>query len=93
VLEFDGLCSATSCLLAFGAESAHWSISPPTIELKLHPNSLKYSFLGLGESLPVIIASNLDPDQEHKLITLLRENKEAISCTVGDIMGISPPIM
>jgi hypothetical protein len=37
---------------------------PPKLELKLLPNHLKYAFLGPGETLPVIIASNLTFDQE-----------------------------
>jgi len=53
-------------------------MSPPTLELKLLPDSLKCVFLGPDELLLVIIAFNEDQDQEDKLITLLRENKEAI---------------
>ena len=45
------------------------------------------------DSLPVIIASELDRDQEEKLLDLLRENKEAIGCTLGDIKGISSSIV
>jgi len=35
----------------------------------------------------------LDQDQEDKLISLLRENKEALGWTLGDIKGISPSIV
>jgi len=41
----------------------------------------------------VIIASNLDQDQEGKLLDLLRENKEALGRTLGDIKGISPAVV
>jgi len=41
----------------------------------------------------VIVAANLDRDQEDKLIALLRENKEAIGWTLWDIKGISPSIV
>jgi len=53
--------------------------------LKPLPDSLTYTFLGPDESLPVIIASDLDQDQEDQLIALIRENKEAIGWTLGYI--------
>ena len=60
-------------------ESASESLSPPTsLKLKPLPDPLKYLLLGPDESLHVIIATDLDLDQEDKLIALLRENKEAI---------------
>jgi len=62
----------------------------PTLELKPLPDSLKYVFLGPNDTLPVITASNLNEDQENKLLKVLRENKEAIGLTLGDIKGISP---
>jgi hypothetical protein len=40
---------------------------PPMKELKPLPDSLKYKFLGLADSLPMIIASDLIDDQEKKL--------------------------
>ena len=52
VFELDDLCSSTNCLIGFASKSD----SPLTsLELKPLPNSLKYSFLGLDESLPMII--------------------------------------
>ena len=77
--EFDDLCSTVDCLLPAASET----VSPPTLELKPLPDSLKYAFIGPNESLPVIIASDLDGDQETKLIALLRENKEALGWTLG----------
>jgi hypothetical protein len=63
---------------------------PPTNELKPLPDSLKYKFLGLANSLPVIIASDLIDAQEEKLLDVLREHKEAIGWKIEDIKGISP---
>jgi hypothetical protein len=37
-------------------------------ELKQLPDSLKYKFLGLAESLPMIIASDLKDAQEEELL-------------------------
>ena len=78
MFEFDDLCSTTDCLLTAVSESAAESVFPVALELKSLPNSLKYAFLGPDKSLPVIIASDLDRDQEDKLISLLRENKESL---------------
>jgi len=66
VFEFNDLCSATNCLLAstFISESVS---RPASLELKPFPDSLKYSFLGVDESLHVIITSDLDWDQEKKI--------------------------
>jgi hypothetical protein len=66
---------------------------PPKKELKPLPDNLKYKFLGLAESLPVIIASNLVYAQEEKLLDVLREHKEAICWTIEDIKGISPSVV
>jgi len=60
VFEFDDLCSTGDCLLTTVSESAAESASPTTLKMKSLPASLKYALLGLDESLPVIIASDLD---------------------------------
>ena len=75
------------------SESIAESISLVALELKPLSNSIKYAFLGPDESLPVIIAYDLDQNQEDKLISLLRENKEALGWTLGNIKGISPSIV
>jgi hypothetical protein len=66
--------------------------SPPKLELKPLPDKLKYAFLGANETLPVIIASNLQKDQEDNLLEVLKEHKEAIGWTVADLKGIDPSI-
>ena len=58
----DDLYSTTDCLLTAASESASKTVSPPALELKPLLDSLKYTFLGPNESLPVIIASDLDGD-------------------------------
>ncbi|XP_043705289.1 uncharacterized protein LOC122655119 [Telopea speciosissima] len=63
--------------------------SPPVLELKLLPTSLKYAFLGLNETLSIIIASNLTSDQESKLLGVLKEHKDAIGWSVAELRGIS----
>ena len=62
---------------------------PPKLELKPLPSHLKYAFLGVEETFPVIISSSLDSDQENKLLKILRTHKTAIGWTIADIKGIS----
>ena len=68
------------------------TISEPSakLDLKILPDTLKYVFLGTNDTFPVIIASDLTAEQEHKIIALLKEHKEAIGWTLSDIKGISP---
>ncbi|XP_015944682.1 uncharacterized protein LOC107469820 [Arachis duranensis] len=48
------------------------------MELKPLPPHLKYSYLDEAHKLPVIIAKELTPQQEEKLLDVLRKNKRAI---------------
>jgi hypothetical protein len=68
-------------------------LDPLKKELKPLPNNLKYKFLGLAESLPVIIALDLVDAQDEELLDVLREHKEAIGWTIEDIKGISPSLV
>jgi len=54
---------------------------------------LKYAFLGLSKTLPIIISSHLDKDQKEKLLDVLEEHKEAIGWTIADNTGISPSVV
>ena len=65
-------------------------IQVPTLEFKVLPDHLKYIFLGDKETLPVIISSKLEEDQEKKLVDVLKKYKTAIGWTLADIKGISP---
>ena len=65
---------------------------PPKLELKPLPSHLKYAFLGVEETFPVIISSSLESDQENKILEILRTHKTAIGWTIADIKGINPLI-
>ncbi|XP_057953086.1 uncharacterized protein LOC131147600 [Malania oleifera] len=65
-------------------------VQPPKPELKPLPSHLKYSFLGEGETYPVVISSTLEEAQEAKLLDLLRPHRSAIRWSIADIKGISP---
>lgn len=61
------------------------------LELKELPKHLKYAFLGdEEEEMPVIIFSDLNEEQEERLVNLPKANKKAISWSLHDIFGISP---
>ncbi|CAM8892724.1 unnamed protein product [Rhodiola kirilowii] len=67
-------------------------VQAPELELKPLPGHLKYVFLGENETLPVIIKSGLEMDQERRLIEVLARYKRAIGWTLGDLRGISPVV-
>ena len=75
VFEFDDLCSAANFLMASTSKFDSLSAS---IKLKTLANSLKYSFLGLDESLSYCF----------RLPYL--QNKEAVSWTLGDNKVLVP---
>ena len=65
---------------------------PPKLDLKPLPSHLKYAFLGVEETFPVIISFSLESEQENKLLEILRTHKTAIGWTIADIKGINPLI-
>ena len=64
----------------------------PKLELKLLPSHLKYAHLGVNETLPVIIATDLSDTEEDKLLRVLRKYQDALGWTLADIKGISPAL-
>ena len=64
----------------------------PQLELKPLPNGLKYAYLGLSETFPVVISSTLNEEHEGKLLNVSRDHKSALGQTIADIKGISPLI-
>lgn len=68
-------------------------VQPPQLDLKPLPDTLKYAFLGPSETLPVIIASDLNDVQEKQLLDVLEKHKEAIGWSIADIKGISPSVV
>jgi len=67
-------------------------ISPPKLDVKPFPENLKYVYLGEDETLLVIISSILKPEQEEKLVRVLREHREAFGWTLADLKGLSPTL-
>ncbi|KAK8632765.1 hypothetical protein V6N13_073146 [Hibiscus sabdariffa] len=64
----------------------------PVLELKPLPSHLKYVYLGANDTLPVIISSQLNANQELSVVNLLKQYKKALGWTMDDFKGISPTI-
>ncbi|XP_072087165.1 uncharacterized protein [Arachis hypogaea] len=62
------------------------------LELKPLPPHLKYLYLDEAHKFSVIIAKELNPQQEEKLLCVLRKNKRAIGWSLVDLVGISPQV-
>ncbi|RDX95959.1 hypothetical protein CR513_21449, partial [Mucuna pruriens] len=54
------------------------SPQPSNIVLKPFPEHLKYAYLGDHQQFPVIIANNLNREEEEKLLDILRRHKKEI---------------
>ena len=91
VQEFSQAASAQLKLTEAILRLALSILEPPTLELKLLLENLKCAFLAPNEKLPVIIAKDLQPEQEEKLLNILRQNVKAIGWTLADIPEIRPP--
>ena len=62
----------------------------PKLELKYLLPHLRYESLGNVDTLPVIIASDLNEQQVDSLVKVLRRFKRATGWTIQDIIGIPP---
>ena len=60
--------------------------------LKELPSHLKYVYLEPPQRKPVIISSRLSDEEEHKLLQILKKNKEPIAWSIEELKGISPSI-
>ena len=66
--------------------------SEMTSELKPLPSTLKYAFLDHQCANLMIISSQLDKDQEERLLPVLRRRKEAIGWNLSDLKEIDPSL-
>ena len=65
-------------------------VKAPIPERKPLPSTLKYIFLGDGESYPVVISSSLSEGQEESVLKVLKNHRKALGWTIADLHGISP---
>ena len=77
--------------LGEGAKTLVSSIEqPPKMEQKPLPSHLKYAYLGVESTLPVIISASLTAIEEEKLLRVLRDHKQALGWSLADLKGIRP---
>ena len=63
---------------------------PPKMEQKPLPSHLKYAYLGVASTLPVIISASLTELEEEKLLRVLRDHINALGWSLDDLKGILP---
>ncbi|XP_058208149.1 uncharacterized protein LOC131321158 [Rhododendron vialii] len=64
------------------------SVEPPTLDLKPLSDTLKYAYLGDGQTYPVVISSALTELQEFQLLAKLQKHSTAIGWSIADIKAI-----
>jgi hypothetical protein len=62
----------------------------PEVDLKPLPKGLKYEFLGPDKTYPVIISDELSPEENEKLLILLKKHRKVIGYSVNHLKGLSP---
>jgi hypothetical protein len=62
----------------------------PKVELKPLPKGLKYEFLGPDKTYPIIESDELSPEENEKLLTLLKKHRNMIGYSINDLKGLSP---
>ena len=67
-------------------------LDEPTGELKPLPSTLKYAFLDSQQVKPLIISSQLNEEQEKRLLDILRQNEKAVGWTLAYLRGLDPSL-
>jgi hypothetical protein len=62
----------------------------PEVDLKPLPKGLKYEFLGPDNTYPVILSNELSPEENEKLLILLKKHRKMIGYSINDLKGLSP---
>jgi hypothetical protein len=62
----------------------------PEVDLKPLPKGLKYEFLGLDKTYPVIVSDELSSEENEKLLILLKKHRKVIGYLISDLKGLSP---
>ena len=70
----------------------HQETSAEGLVLKELPSHLKYAYLELPKSKPVIISARLSDAEEQKLLKILRNYQESIPWSIDELKSISPSI-
>ena len=70
----------------------HQETSVEGLVLKELPSHLKYAYLELPRSKPVIISARLCYAEEQKLLEILKKYQESIAWSIDELKGICPSI-
>jgi hypothetical protein len=62
----------------------------PEVDLKPLPKGLKYEFLGPDKTNPVIISDLFSPEENEKLLNLLKKHRKVVGYSINDLKGLSP---
>jgi hypothetical protein len=62
----------------------------PEVDLKPLSKGLKYEFLGLDKTYPVIVSDELSPEENESLLNLLKKHRKVIGYSINDLKGLSP---
>jgi hypothetical protein len=60
------------------------------VDVKTLPKGLKYKFLGPDMTYPVIVSDELSPEENKKLLNLLKKHKKVIGYSINDLKGLNP---
>jgi hypothetical protein len=60
------------------------------MDLKPLPKGLKYEFFGPDKTYHVIVSDELSPEENEKLLNLLKKHKKVIKYSINDLKGLSP---
>jgi hypothetical protein len=61
----------------------------PEVDLKPLPKGLKYEFLGPKKTYLVIVSDELSPEENEKLLNLLKKHREVSGYSINDLKGLS----
>jgi hypothetical protein len=61
----------------------------PEVDLKPLPKGLKYEFLGLDKTYPVIVSDALSLEGNEKLLNLLKRHRKVIGYSINYLKGLS----
>ena len=70
----------------------HQETSAEGLVLKEFPSNLKYAYLELPKSKPVIISARLSDAEEQQLLNILKNYQESIAWSIDELKGICPSI-
>jgi hypothetical protein len=58
------------------------------VDLKPLAKGLKYEFLGPDKTYPVIVSDELSPEENEKLLNLLKKHRKVIGYSISDLKGL-----